>query len=77
MGQSKGSAATGAKAMKDYRQHLREITVIQTETIKRLTANGATPPLEVAAVLEDIANQYLNISDEIRNYALSRPAVGV
>jgi hypothetical protein len=57
----------------DYRQHLQQVTAIQTETIRRLIANDATPPLEMAAVLEDMANLYLDISDEIRNYALGRP----
>jgi hypothetical protein len=58
--------------MRDYRTYLREATTIQTETIRRLIDNDSTPPLEVAAVLEDIANLYLDISDDIRDLALGR-----
>lgn len=59
----------------DYRSHLRDITAIQTETVRRLV-NSDTPPLEMAAVLEDIANKFLDISDEIRDFALSLPEAG-
>jgi hypothetical protein len=62
----------GVGPMRDYRQYLREATTIQSETIRRLVDNEATPPLEVAAVLEDIANLYLDISDDIRDMALGR-----
>lgn len=56
--------------MQDYRAHLRDITSIQTETIRRLV-NSETSPLEMAAVLEDIANKFLDMSDEIRDFALT------
>jgi hypothetical protein len=58
----------------DYREHLLQVTAIQTETIRRLIADESTPLLEMAAVLEDMANAYLDISDEIRDFALGRQA---
>lgn len=60
------------RSLQDYRQYLREITVIQTETIRRLIADDSAPPLEMAAVLEDIANLFMDISDDIREYALGQ-----
>jgi hypothetical protein len=63
------------RSLQEYRQYLREVTVIQTETIRRLIADDATPPLEMAAVLEDIANLFLDISDDIRDYALGHQSV--
>lgn len=56
--------------MHAYRQHLRDITAIQTETIRRLI-DSDTPPLDMAAVLEDIANKFLDMSDEIRDFAIT------
>ncbi len=64
------------KGMQDYRRYLREVTAIQSETLRRLVGDDSTPPLEVAAVLEDIANLFLNVSDEIRDFALGRPESG-
>ena len=55
-----------------YRQHLKDITAIQTETVRRLVESDATPPMEVAAVLEDIANKFLDMSEEIRGFVLSQ-----
>jgi hypothetical protein len=59
--------------IQDYRQYLRDITAIQAETVRRLVESDATPPMEMAAVLEDIANKFMDISDEIRDFALARP----
>lgn len=56
----------------DYRLHLQQVMAIQTETLRRLISDDSTPPLEMAAVLEDMANAYLDISDEIRDFALGR-----
>lgn len=63
-------------AMQDYRRYLQNITTIQTEIVRRLTETNGLPPLEIAAALEDVANQYLNLSDEIRGYALSHRETG-
>jgi hypothetical protein len=57
----------------DYRQYLRDITAIQAETVRRLVESDSTPPMEMAAVLEDIANKFLDMSDEVRDFALARP----
>lgn len=62
-----------SRSLQDYRQYLREVTVIQTETIRRLIDDDSAAPLEMAAVLEDIANLFLDISDDIREYALGQP----
>lgn len=58
--------------MQEYRQYLRDITAIQAETVRRLVEGDATPPMEMAAVLEDIANKFLDMSDDIRDFALGR-----
>lgn len=58
-----------------YRRYLKDITQIQAETVRRLVDNDATPPMEMAAVLEDIANKFLDMSDEIRDFALALPEV--
>ncbi|GAA0565359.1 hypothetical protein [Rhizomicrobium electricum] len=59
--------------LQDYRRYLRDITAIQAEAVRRLVDNDATPPMEMAAVLEDIANKFLDMSDEIRDFALASP----
>jgi hypothetical protein len=62
--------------IQDYRSYLRDITAIQAETVRRLVESDATPPMEMAAVLEDIANKFLDMSDEIRDFALTLPEAG-
>lgn len=66
-------AFKNARSLQDYRQHLHEVMIIQGETVRRLIADDSTPPLEMAAVLEDIANLFLDISDDIRDLALGQP----
>lgn len=63
----------GLAGLQDYRRYLKDITSIQAETVRRLVENDATPPMEMAAVLEDIANKFLDMSDEIRDFALTLP----
>ena len=65
----------GTTGVFDLVEHLRDITAIQNETVRRLI-DSDTPPLEMAAVLEDIANKFLDISDEIRDFALTLPEDG-
>lgn len=65
---------TSSRSMQDYRQYLHQVMAIQSETVRRLSESEAMPPIEVAAVLEDVANTFLDLSDEIRDYALGRPA---
>jgi len=68
-----GAMSLNTKSLQDYRQHLNEVMTIQGETVRRLVADDSTPPLEMAAVLEDIANLFLDISDDIRDLALGQP----
>jgi hypothetical protein len=63
---------TQSNSTTDYREHLQQVMAIQSETVRRLIADDSTPPLEMAAVLEDMANAYLDLSDEIRDVALGR-----
>jgi len=52
--------------MEDYHEYLKQVTAIHNETIQRLINNDSTPPLELAEMFEDIANLYVDISEEIR-----------
>lgn len=61
--------------MEDYRQHLRNVTTIQTESVRRLIADNAIAPLDMASMLEDMANVYLDLSEGIRAMALGRQTV--
>jgi hypothetical protein len=56
--------------IQEYRLYLKDVTAIQAETIRRLIETDSLPPLEMAAVLEDIANKFLDMSDDIREFAL-------
>ncbi len=75
MNENENGARAGVISMEDYRRHLRDITSIQAETVRRLVESD-TPAMEMAAVLEDIANKFLDMSDEIRDFALALPANG-
>ncbi len=57
----------------DLRSYLHEVMAIQTETIRRIVSDDNAAPLDVAALLEDVANQFLDISDEIREFAQGYP----
>ena len=54
--------------MQEYHDHLKQVTAIHHETIRRLVNNDNTPPLELAAMFEDVANLYLDISEKIREH---------
>lgn len=58
--------------LEDYRRYIVQVMSIQAEAVRRLAESDETPPIEMAAVLEDVANTFLDISDEIRDYALGR-----
>jgi hypothetical protein len=62
----KKSPAETRSGGSDYRQYLRRVMAIHNEAIRRLAKNENLPAIELAAMFEDIANQYLDISDEIR-----------
>lgn len=71
-----GSEETGQfRAVESYDAYLRQIAAIQDEIRRRLGAPDRTPPLDVAAMFEDVANIYLDMCDEIRETARDlRPA---
>ena len=51
--------------MKNCRDYLKRVTLVHNEIVQRLVNNGDTPSLELAAMFENAANLYLDISDEI------------
>lgn len=63
--------------IKNYCLYLQQAMEIQAEAVRRLADCDGTQAIEVAAMLEDIANTFLNMSDAIRDVALGRriPAV--
>jgi hypothetical protein len=63
---------TTSGAVHNYCQYLQQVLEIQSEAVRRLADCDGTQAIEVAAMLEDIANTFLNISDAIRDQALGR-----
>ena len=66
------TAISTDKTMQNYCLYLQQVMEIQSEAVRRLANCEGTPAIEVAAMLEDIANTFLNISDAIRDVALGR-----
>ena len=64
--------STDSRTMQNYRLYLQQVMEIQSEAVRRLAECEGTPAIEVAAMLEDIANTFLNLSDAIREIALGR-----
>ena len=58
--------------IKNYCLYLQQAMEIQSEAVRRLADCDGTQAIEVAAMLEDIANTFLNMSDAIRDVALGR-----
>lgn len=56
-----------------YRAYVQRVMVIQSEAVRRLVENETLPLQEMADFLEDVANNYLNLSDELRDLARGRP----
>jgi hypothetical protein len=54
--------------MQEYQEYLKQVTLIHQEAIRRLINYDHTPPLELAEMFEGIANQYLDISEQIRDH---------
>jgi hypothetical protein len=77
MTENENSRRTAHTNIQEYRRYLKDVTAIQTETVRRLIDTDSLPPLEMAAVLEDIANKFLDMSDDIREFALSRQEAGL
>jgi hypothetical protein len=61
---------SGMKTMADYRAYLQQVMTIQSEAVRRLAEDEAIAPMDVAAMLEDVANSFLDLSEEIRTFAL-------
>ena len=57
---------------KDLGEQLRARTEIHAEMVRRLIADTGGAPLELGEVLEDIANTYLDIAEEISELARAR-----
>ncbi len=56
----------------EYREYLTKVMTIQSEAVRRLAEDDDLPPMELAAMLEDLANSFLDLSDELRDFALGR-----
>jgi len=66
------SISTDSKTTQNYCLYLQQVMEIQSEAVRRLATCDDTPAIEVAEMLEDIANTFLNLSDAIRDVALGR-----
>ena len=64
-------ASWGLRDMKNYAEYMKQVTAIHHETIRRLVDHDATSPSEIAALFEEVANLYLDISEEIRAHIIS------
>ena len=61
----------GPTEMKSYCEYMKRVTAIHKETVKRLLDCEQTDLLEIAALFEDTANLYMDISEEIRTKVMS------
>ena len=52
--------------MRGYYAYVKRVTAIHHEAVRRLIASGDTDPQELAALFEDTANLYLDISEGLR-----------
>ncbi len=52
--------------MQDYYSYVKQVTAIHNEAVRRLVDCEDTNVLELAALFEDAANHYLDISEKIR-----------
>ena len=64
--------STDSGLIQNYCLYLQRVMEIQSEAVRRLADCEGTQAIEVAAMLEDIANTFLNMSDAIRDVALGR-----
>jgi hypothetical protein len=64
--------STDSETIQNYCLYLQKVMEIQSEAVRRLADCEGTQAIEVAAMLEDIANTFLNMSDAIRDIALGR-----
>jgi hypothetical protein len=76
MAENDNSLQPALSSFQEYRLYLKDITAIQAESVRRLIETEGLPPIEMAAVLEDIANKFLDMSDDIRGFALDGSEAG-
>ena len=55
----------GIRDMQSYGDYVKRVTAIHHETVRRLVDHDGTNPRDIAAFFEDVANIYLDISEEI------------
>ena len=60
------NAQLGPKNMQDYCNYVKRVTAIHKEAVQRLVDCDDTNLLELAELFEDVANLYLDISEDIR-----------
>jgi len=57
--------------MREYYAYVKRVTAIHHEAVRRLIDSGETDPHELAALFEDTANLYLDISEGLRARLIS------
>jgi hypothetical protein len=57
--------------MQNYCDYIKRVTAIHHETVRRLVDRDDTSLPELAELFEDVANFYLNISEEIHAHTIS------
>ena len=57
--------------MQSYDDYMERVMAIHHETVRRLVDRDGTNLPEIAEMFEDIANLYLDISEEIRVHLIS------
>jgi phosphate uptake regulator len=57
--------------MQSYSDYVKRVTAIHHETVRRLIDHDGTNLREIAELFEDVANLYLNISEEIHAHLIS------
>jgi hypothetical protein len=60
--------------MEEYYEYVKRVTAIHNETVRRLVNSSDTNPVQLMELFEDVANVYLNISEENRSRFFSQEA---
>lgn len=74
MNSIQGVFTPDTQSTENYREYLQRVMTIQSEAVRRLADGEALAPLEMASMLEDVANRFQDISEELRGFALGRPS---
>jgi len=61
----------GEMDMQSYGEYVKRVTAIHHETVRRLVDHDEANLRELAELFEDVANLYLNISEEIHVHFIS------